>query len=446
MKYAWGIRNQYLADEVRNQLKYSETGNSCVYFTAALGVELNFKTSSQSFYNAQSEDLISVSMTPNRKVVATGQMAEVDPTNKRIPKVDIHIWEVDSKNTVKILKGFHQRAIVVLEFSPDGTQLLSIGQDDKNTLAVYNWKDGKISWSAPTSKGKATAACWKNSREYCTVGNDHVKFWTEAKGTMGKVPGKWEPMCSIAYLDGSKYVSGGSSGNIFFWNGGAAARIEAHKGKAHTIQFHSKSKSVFTGGEDGKIISWKYSGNQLSKQAEVADLGSVSPLSPGILSIDIHPKEDRLLICTKSSEIYEFPTAKFQDNRCVMKAHFAGELWCCSFSPLNDNFVTGGDDKTIRVFNIKDHKQKYLAQTPTLIRAVDWCKKNSSLIVAGDWKGVIYLFNDKLEQLDVGKTRFSKMKPMQSTYWIQDIKFSPDGKYVAFGAHGGRSHIEVFNI
>lgn len=30
---------------------------------------------------------------------------------------------------------------------------------------------------------------------------------------------------------------------------------------------------------------------------------------------------------------------------------------------------------------------------------------------------------------------------MQSTYWIQDIKFSPDGKNVAFGAHGGRSHV-----
>jgi microtubule-associated protein-like 6 len=65
---------------------------------------------------------------------------------------------------VKQLKGFHQRAIVILEFSPDGTQLLSIGQDDQNTLAVYNWKNGKITWSSPTSKGKATGACWKNNK------------------------------------------------------------------------------------------------------------------------------------------------------------------------------------------------------------------------------------------------------------------------------------------
>lgn len=89
---------------------------------------------------------------------------------------------------------------MILEFSPDGTQLLSIGQDEKNTLAVYNWKNAKITWSAPTSKGKATGACWKNNKEYCTIGTDHIKFWTEAKGTMGKIPGKWEAMYSVAFL------------------------------------------------------------------------------------------------------------------------------------------------------------------------------------------------------------------------------------------------------
>ena len=63
-----------------------------------------FKTAEQTFYNIQSEDLISMSMTPDRKVVATGQMAEVDPSNKKIPKVDIHIWEVDTKKPVKTAK------------------------------------------------------------------------------------------------------------------------------------------------------------------------------------------------------------------------------------------------------------------------------------------------------------------------------------------------------
>jgi len=44
------------------------------------------------------------------------------------------------------------------------------------------------------------------------------------------------------------------------------------------------------------------------------------------------------------------------------------------------------------------------------------------------------------------KTKFSKTKPRQEPFWIEDIKFSPDGKYVAFGAHGGVSHVEVHEV
>ena len=36
--------------------------------------------------------------------------------------------------------------------------------------------------------------------------------------------------------------------------------------------------------------------------------------------------------------------------------------------------MTGGDDKTIRVYNIKDYKQLAMAQTQNIIRAVDWSK------------------------------------------------------------------------
>ncbi len=70
------------------------------------------------------------------------------------------------------------------------------------------------------------------------------------------------------------------------------------------------------------------------------------------------------------------------------------------------------------------------------------------MIVAGDYRGGIYLFNASLELLsdEKFKTIFKKTKPKQEPYWIEDIKFSPNGKFVAFGAHGGPSHIEIYDI
>jgi hypothetical protein len=44
------------------------------------------------------------------------------------------------------------------------------------------------------------------------------------------------------------------------------------------------------------------------------------------------------------------------------------------------------------------------------------------------------------------RTKFGRTKPRKEPYWIEDIKFSPNGKYVAFGAHGGPSHVEIYEI
>ena len=38
------------------------------------------------------------------------------------------------------------------------------------------------------------------------------------------------------------------------------------------------------------------------------------------------------------------------------------------------------------------------------------------------------------------------MPVRKSTYWIEDIKISPDCKSVAFGAHGGASHLEIWSV
>lgn len=126
------------------------------------------------------------------------------------------------------------------------------------------------------------------STEYATTGLDHIKFWNKSKAVMGKVPGKWDPMLSVAVCD-KKYISGSASGALYVWTGGAGTRVEAHKknSKVHTIFVDSK-KNVYSGADDGIVMCWKMQGGQLSKQAEVVDMGKISKFPPGILSIDIN--------------------------------------------------------------------------------------------------------------------------------------------------------------
>ena len=54
---------------------------------------MNIKTLNQSFYKGQSDDLITFSMTKDRRYCATGQMAELNKSKPTDKIVDVHIWD-----------------------------------------------------------------------------------------------------------------------------------------------------------------------------------------------------------------------------------------------------------------------------------------------------------------------------------------------------------------
>ena len=125
----------------------------------------------------------------------------------------------------------------------------------------------------------------------------------------------------------------------------------------------------------------------------------------------------------------------------ILTSHCKGELWAEAWSGDRQRFVTGGDDKTVRLWDSASYKQLSLHKMKEPVRGLDWHKEANGHIIVGDYRGKIYLFDSDLKLLDEARTRFSKTKPRKEPFWIQDIKFSPDGKTVAFGAHGGASHV-----
>lgn len=95
--------------------------------------------------------------------MATGQMAEKNPLQPRKKIVCIYVWDILTKQVLNKLDGFHTIAVVLLSFSPDSKLLFSVGNDDKNTFAIYDWKSGTILHSGPTSRGKVNGISWMNN-------------------------------------------------------------------------------------------------------------------------------------------------------------------------------------------------------------------------------------------------------------------------------------------
>ena len=71
------------------------------------------------------------------------------------------------------------------------------------------------------------------------------------------------------------------------------------------------------------------------------------------------------------------------------------------------------------------------------------CYSNSGSHVAfAGFEGKLFLYNSTLEKL-LQTVSTGLNRPNQ---WIEDIKFSPDDQYVAFGYHGGTSKIIVYEL
>ena len=128
-----------------------------------------------------------------------------------------------------------------------------------------------------------------------------------------------------------------------------------------------------------------------------------------------------------------------------MKSHYDKELWGLTVNPKNSNKIaTGGGDKTLRIWDIKQNKQIFLLMLQEDFRAIDW-SSNGKFIIIGTTNGIIYHFDLENNKLSKGfKSEFysdkkAKIDPKTNLYekWIQEIKISPNSTMVAFGSHCG---------
>jgi len=78
-----------------------------------------------------------------------------------------------------------------LQFSPSGDKLVSVGEDDFHSVAVWDWANKKMIANAKVDPDKVFDVCWKDETEFATVGMKHVKFFTLNGATLNGVKGTY---------------------------------------------------------------------------------------------------------------------------------------------------------------------------------------------------------------------------------------------------------------
>jgi len=239
----------------------------------------------------------------------------------------------------------------------------------------------------------------------------------------------------VIAFDSKKCITGDEKGNLIHWNDRKIIRNKKISNSSIWV-FLSKKNNLYCGCQDGQIRIF----NEDLDQVRSISVNKLTMFNPGVKALDID-ENDNIVIGTRGCEIILFNQLS-KKRKFLIRSHYDGELWGLTICPINPYLVaTGGDDHTLRIYDSLSNRMiKHLILEQDF-RAIDW-SSDGKFIVIGSMFGKIY--HVRIPEMEVISSFSSIFKKKEE--WIQELKISPNNKFVAYGSHGSSFKIEILNV
>jgi microtubule-associated protein-like 6 len=438
----------YQSQMTRQSVKFNAAAD-VIYPASRFVCVYDKKQNSQIYYTNHTSEISCVGVSSDGRFAGSAD---------RSSRALVHVWDAVTCEQIIVLPVLHRRGVISISFSHDNRRMVSVGEDQDNSIGVWEspsgeWYDGRL---LGASKAHITpclfAAFTRGTSDYILAsgGRFFMKFWTVdgrcLNASYAEYPKKHNLgtlLCGAAVTN-NLFVTGSSNGHLFVWKGRTLLKMmRAHEQGVSALW--GGAVGVVSASKDGMIKHWNHKVEHI-KSLSLSD-ADVPPLSPVVRSCDAAltikaDEPNRALVATSSGEIYE--VALKSGGICLMQeSHFKGELWGLGMHPTDpDLFATSGDDRTIRIWSVSHKRIIRKAVLDCTARCVSWSSDGRQLIVGfgGTWDGKRQRKDGAFIILDS-----KSMKPMfegrDSRHWIQDVKFSPDGRLFAVGSMDHKIYI-----
>lgn len=360
-----------------------------------------------------------------------------------------------------------------LAYNPVTDHLVAGG---KKYLRFFGLKEGALS----NTESAARAAAKAGGQHKAELSESESKIWAK-KGTYGADLGA-QDILSIAFDHEGVTYAGSGAGSIFRFSEQASdMEVKAHPlpgsstwpandlCRVTALWFDPHQRVLISSGDDGWLHQWivaEWAAGKPIKPIKSFDLNQfvVPELHGTIVKMDdkelekANPKRGRpaaanaiygddkgnILIGTVCNEIYEL---KFDDTStppmCVVQGHYE-EMWGLAMHPNKLEFCTGAEDETLRVWDLESRQFVAMMKLPGPVRCASYSPDGNWIAVGLGGKFSGHKLNGKWlvvnsKDLSVGfeppHTRFER---------VSDIKFSPDGKWIAVA--NADNGIDVYSI
>ena len=429
---------------------YNKTGE-VIYMAAAVGIILDKQTNTQKFFGGghtynpktnihtrHSADIIALAISADKKLVATGQIGD--------EIAYIYIW--DSKDgSLKMEFDLPQtaRGVSALGFSSNGQYLGAADLHKNNNVYVFGLtglQKDKLVLKEATGPGRIFGLTWsqkKDDRMFATYGVNHVQFWylqNLAENGVGHIgeKGKLTTFICGAFDKNRKCYMGGMNGMLYEWSGRSLHSVtQVGNGPIHAISYI-----------DNHLLVGSYDQNVRIYDAHLKELSSFH-CNAIPRSIDKHA--NTYLVGASDGSICEYSKTGELTNT-LMKGHFLGEAW--GLDILENYIISCGDENLIFVFDYQTrklvnsviineeenkviHKDSEAHKLTTM--APNQCARSIAInrvhahIAIGLNNGNVQI-RESITSID--KIIYTLKEPKD---WIETMKYSPNGAYLAVGSH-----------
>ncbi|XP_049868169.1 cilia- and flagella-associated protein 44 [Pectinophora gossypiella] len=294
------------------------------------------------------------------------------------PVIVMYTWpqmEIDA-----VLREGTENAYSILDFSPDGEMLASVGKEPDYNITIWNWKRHKIMLRTSAFTYDVDAVMFS---PYCpgqltTGGHAHIKFWKlvqtftglKLKGELGRF-GKTE-ICNVVGvypMPDEKVLSGCEWGNILVWEAGLVklevtqrGRKRCHNGPIIQFMLSPAGDEVTTISRDGCIRAWYWDTVEQADPPEDDQFVELNPVAetcvPGCQIMCLKHQKDQFWYAQDGNGgiwTVELELDKLEcDHRKMFTTH-AGPVVAILALRTHPILLTMGKDGAIMAYNINTH-------------------------------------------------------------------------------------------
>jgi WD40 repeat protein len=401
-----------------------------------------------------------VAFSPDSKILASG-----------CDDGDIGLWEMPSGRQVHRLSG-HAWKTNALAFSPDGKQLASAGND--KSARVWDLISGKERLRLKHDGHVVAVAYAPDGKTLATASEDKtIRFWDPATGKQTrKITTKEERFTALAFAPDGRVLASGSWDvpTISLWEiakGNEARRVPGHKGGVRSLTY-SRDGKLISDGWDGTIlvgdpergVEMRRFGDGVEGPGEGRILVTAMALSPdgklvaagghdgialwdpatgkrlhrlsptGLVRALAFSPDGKYLAAADRKKARLWDLVKGEELR-IGQGH-ANWLNTIAFSPDGKAIATGGDDRTVIVWDTASGAPLRTLQHEQEITHVSFSPNGQLLATA---------CRDTTVRLWSTKTGRVEQQLREHMNFVYGLAFSPDGKILATASGRGTIHL-----